>query len=127
MSLLATLGEVRIRELNDDINKLAKQKTYWEIKIRELGGDATKGRNLLGGEELPGVPGYRYYGAAKNLPGVRELFEEARESQDFASRKRYVCVFVCLLFFLKLLFNTLFLKWSDESFVMCQPVLQQRV
>jgi len=76
----ATLGEHRIRELNDEINKLSRQKHYWEIRIRELGGsDYTKGRSHfyeVEGKELPGAPGYKYYGAAKELPGVRELFAE---------------------------------------------------
>jgi hypothetical protein len=34
----ASLGEHRIRELNDEINKQMRQKHYWEIRIRELGG-----------------------------------------------------------------------------------------
>merc|ERR1711862_510160 len=29
------------------------------------------------GKEVPGDPGYRYFGAARDLPGVRELFEQA--------------------------------------------------
>lgn len=32
------------------------------------------------GKEVPGNRGYRYYGAARDLPGVRELFEEDRKS-----------------------------------------------
>jgi pre-mRNA-splicing factor ISY1 len=71
----ASLGEHRIRELNDDINGLMKKKHYWEIRIRELGGGdfKSRGRQLVDieGKEIPGVPGYRYYGAAKELPGVR--------------------------------------------------------
>lgn len=34
------------------------------------------------GVELPGAPGYKYYGAAKNLPGVRELFAEIEEAAE---------------------------------------------
>ena len=34
----ATLGEHRIRELNDEINKLLKEKTEWERQIVKLGG-----------------------------------------------------------------------------------------
>ena len=82
-SLSASLGEHRIRELNDEINKLMKQKYYWELRIRELGGDAVKrGFNDVDGWELPGAPGYRYYGAAKELPGVRELFAEQDEAKE---------------------------------------------
>jgi pre-mRNA-splicing factor ISY1 len=86
------LGEHRIRELNDEINALMKKKHYWELRIRELGGAdfKGKGRQILDieGRELPGVPGYRYYGAAKDLPGVRELFAEKRNEPLLRKRNR---------------------------------------
>ena len=31
------------------------------------------------GKEVPGNRGYKYFGAARDLPGVRELFENKRE------------------------------------------------
>ena len=66
-----------------------RQKHYWEIRIRELGGSDYKNtkRQFLDvdGKELPGAPNYKYYGVAKDLPGVRELFAELEES---AERKR---------------------------------------
>jgi len=34
----AGLGEFRIRDLNDQINKLLREKRHWEIRIKELGG-----------------------------------------------------------------------------------------
>mmetsp|Transcript_12436 Transcript_12436/g.19790 ORF Transcript_12436/g.19790 Transcript_12436/m.19790 type:complete len:112 (-) Transcript_12436:20-355(-) len=34
----AALGEHRIRELNDDINRLIREKVQWEHQIRKLGG-----------------------------------------------------------------------------------------
>lgn len=84
----ATLGEHRIRELNDEINKLMKQKHFWDKRIRELGGDANRSRQFydIEGKELPGVPGYKYYGAAKDLPGVRQLFEE--HDNDIEKQKK---------------------------------------
>ncbi len=33
-----SLGESRIRDLNDEINKLLKQKWHWEKRIADLGG-----------------------------------------------------------------------------------------
>ena len=33
-----TLGESRIRDLNDEINKLFREKGHWERRIKELGG-----------------------------------------------------------------------------------------
>ena len=34
----AGLGEFRIRDLNDEINKLLREKKHWEERILELGG-----------------------------------------------------------------------------------------
>lgn len=34
----AGLGEHKIRELNDEINKLLKEKSSYELRIKELGG-----------------------------------------------------------------------------------------
>lgn len=76
----AGLGEFRIRDLNDEINKLLREKGHWETQIRELGGPdyAKVGPRMLDheGKEVPGNRGYKYFGAAKDLPGVRELFEQ---------------------------------------------------
>lgn len=86
----ANLGEHKIRELNDEINKAFKQKHYWEIRIRELGGTVALGGKQyydIEGKELPGAPGYRYYGAAKNLPGIRELFAESALEQASTHKK----------------------------------------
>lgn len=37
-SIKAGLGEFRIRDLNDEINKLLREKRHWEDRILELGG-----------------------------------------------------------------------------------------
>ena len=84
-----SLGEHRIRELNDEINKLMSKKHHWEVRIRELGGsDYARIKSAIfdvEGKALPGAPNYKYYGAAKDLPGVRELFDE--EAEFYTSRK----------------------------------------
>ena len=36
------------------------------------------------GKEVPGNKGYKYFGAARDLPGVRELFEQERKKLDNA-------------------------------------------
>lgn len=72
------LGEFRIRDLNDEINKLLREKRHWEERIIELGGtDYIRfGPKMMDheGKEVPGNRGYKYFGAARDLPGVRELF-----------------------------------------------------
>ncbi|XP_004210924.1 pre-mRNA-splicing factor ISY1 homolog [Hydra vulgaris] len=76
----AGMGEFRIRDLNDEINKLLREKRHWEDRIVELNGPnyAKIGPKMLDheGKELPGNRGYKYFGAARDLPGVRELFEQ---------------------------------------------------
>lgn len=34
----AGLGEFKIRDMNDEINKLLREKGHWEVRIKELGG-----------------------------------------------------------------------------------------
>jgi len=38
LSTVAGLGEFRIRDLNDEINKLLREKRHWEDRVLELGG-----------------------------------------------------------------------------------------
>ncbi len=74
----SSLGEHVIRDLNDSINRLLRQRYAWEKRIVELGGpNYTRSTKQFDaeGRELPGG-GYKYFGAAKELPGVRELFHE---------------------------------------------------
>lgn len=74
----AGLGEFRLRDLNDEINKLIREKRHWEERIKKLGGpDYIASNKMLDieGKELQWNRGYKYFGAAKDLPGVRELFE----------------------------------------------------
>ncbi|EFW99232.1 pre-mRNA splicing factor [Grosmannia clavigera kw1407] len=79
----STLSDFQIRDLNDEINKLLREKHMWEVQIRNLGGPnyARQGTKEYDedGREIPGGgKGYRYFGRARELPGVRELFEAAR-------------------------------------------------
>lgn len=71
--LAAGLGEYRIRDLNDEINKLLREKYHWEVQIFNLGGPNYRriGPRYLDreGREVPGNRGYRYFGAARELPG----------------------------------------------------------
>lgn len=75
----AALGEHKIRALNDEINRLVREKSLWEDRIRQLGGPDYKKivvRQVDSqGQEIPGAQGYLYFGAAKDLPGVRQLLQ----------------------------------------------------
>lgn len=57
-----------------------REKRHWENQISALGGPHYRryGPKMFDaeGREVPGNRGYKYFGAAKDLPGVRELFEQ---------------------------------------------------
>ncbi|CAK7267536.1 NineTeen Complex (NTC) component [Sporothrix epigloea] len=81
------LSDFQVRDLNDEINKLMREKHMWEVQIRNLGGPnymlrtgpgANKEYDENGREIIGAGKGYRYYGRARELPGVKELFEAAR-------------------------------------------------
>ncbi|KAI6213211.1 hypothetical protein M3Y94_00123800 [Aphelenchoides besseyi] len=86
------LGEFKIRDLNDDINKMLRVKHAWEARIKELGGPDYKRiapRELdKDGREVSSSHGYKYFGAAKDLPGVRELFEQQAEEEGPPKRSK---------------------------------------
>lgn len=72
------LGECKIRDMNDQINKLIREKRHWEKRILELGGHnylkTTDNHSEFGSRS------YKYFGAAKDLPGVRELFAQPEKN-----------------------------------------------
>ncbi|KAK2754402.1 NineTeen Complex (NTC) component [Arachnomyces sp. PD_36] len=77
-----SLTDFQIRDLNDEINKAMREKWMWEVQIRNLGGpNYMRGGGRVydeDGREIPGGgKGYRYFGRARELPGVKEMFEAA--------------------------------------------------
>lgn len=88
------LSDYMIRDLNDEINKAMREKHMWEVQIRNLGGpNYMRSAKVYDedGKEIPGGgKGYRYFGRARELPGVKELFEAAtqkpREDKPLDSR-----------------------------------------
>lgn len=89
------MGEHAIRDLNDKINKLFREKYHWNRRIIELGGpnyNAIERKRIREEEEsqigLKGSGGYRYFGAAKDLPGVKELFTKQAGQAVSTKRKR---------------------------------------
>ncbi|KAF3531507.1 hypothetical protein DY000_02042441 [Brassica cretica] len=89
------LGEHRLRDLNDEINKLLRERWHWERRIVELGGPnynkhGAKMTDLEG--NIVDVPNTSGRG-----PGIRELFEKPPElrkrrtrSAEGAMRRREV-------------------------------------
>ncbi|KGY15265.1 hypothetical protein PABG_11849 [Paracoccidioides brasiliensis Pb03] len=87
-----SLSDYQIRDLNDEINKAMREKWMWEVQIRNLGGpNYTRGGGRVyddDGREIPGGgKGYRYFGRARELPGVKEMFEAAARKQSKTGRE----------------------------------------
>lgn len=77
--------ESDIRQINDELNKLFKEKRAWEHHIKALGGpDYLKyGANMENtGENDPFNNGYRYYGRAKELSDVKQLLSAKRRKLE---------------------------------------------
>ncbi|XP_056006631.1 pre-mRNA-splicing factor ISY1 homolog [Ostrea edulis] len=76
----AGLGEFKLIDLNDQINILLLEKGEWDEQIKILGGPDYKeiGPKMMKLEwkEVPGNERYKYFGATKDLPGIRELFQQ---------------------------------------------------
>jgi pre-mRNA-splicing factor ISY1 len=81
----AGLGDERTRELNDEINKLLRERRHWERRIRDLGGKNYA--REAASAPVPGVEGavchkgYFYFGVARDLPGVAALVESERRGR----------------------------------------------
>jgi len=95
----AGLTEYEVRDLNDEINKLLREKHHWETQIINLGGAnykrAAPKMLTADGKEVPGMRGYKYFGRAKELPGVKELFEQtvAEQSELESYKNQRVSIF----------------------------------
>lgn len=89
----AGLGEHMLRDMNDTINKKIREKRHWERQILRLGGPNYLGKDAMidaDGREVGGG-GYKYFGATKNLPGVRELFEPVKKKKKKRTRHEIYC------------------------------------
>ncbi|VVT51013.1 uncharacterized protein SAPINGB_P002955 [Magnusiomyces paraingens] len=86
------LSEFQIRDINDEINKLMREKTAWEIQIKSLGGPnyLRFGSKIFDehGNEIPQIitgggakSGYKYFGRARDLPDVKEMIEQEIKQQ----------------------------------------------
>jgi len=75
-----SLSDYQLRDLNDEINKSLNEKNRWEVQLKSLGGPdylRFQGKQFdEDGKDIRGKRGYRYFGRAKELPGVKEILEE---------------------------------------------------
>lgn len=86
------LTDFEVRDLNDEINKLMREKGQWEQQITALGGPRwSRSQNFTddSGSEVPGARGYKYFGRAKDLPGVKELLAKQAETAEEREDKMY--------------------------------------
>lgn len=82
------LSNYQIRDLNDDINKLMREKYAWEKRIQELGGpDYLKSAQAKFAEGGVLIRGYRYFGRAKELPGVKQIL--AKQQDDVKQKRNF--------------------------------------
>ncbi|WVN85096.1 pre-mRNA-splicing factor ISY1 [Cryptococcus depauperatus CBS 7841] len=86
-----SLTDYQVRDLNDEINQLFREKRAWENQIVNLGGANYK--RAAGvmmddeGREVPGTRGYKYFGRAKELPGVKDMFtKSAQQATEESAR-----------------------------------------
>lgn len=73
-----SINMAQIRDINDRLNKLFREKRAWEHHIKLLGGaDYTR----LSGDSGLAVKGYKYYGRARELPDVKEMLEHLQAAE----------------------------------------------
>jgi len=83
------LSEHEIRELNDTINQRMREKFHWNKRIHQLGGvdyNALERKRRIEEGDTQLNSHYRYYGAAKELPGVKELLEKEEKARHKTKR-----------------------------------------
>ncbi|KAI5949325.1 ISY1 [Candida jiufengensis] len=83
-----TTNDLRLRELNDELNKLFKEKRAWEYRIKELGGtDYIIQKNDMIHTGF-NIAGWRYFGRAKELPDVKKMIEDKKKPATKKAPKR---------------------------------------
>ncbi|KAG7930223.1 uncharacterized protein OGAPODRAFT_74452 [Ogataea polymorpha] len=77
------LQDSQIRALNDELNKLMRERRAWEHRVKELGGpDHLRTSAVADGSVT--VNNYRYFGRAKQLPEVERLLNSRGKDDAFA-------------------------------------------
>lgn len=79
------LTEYQVRDINDTLNRLLRERWAWEHRIKQLGGPdytnvntaETRTKTKNGSADTVTVKGYKYFGRAQELPEVAKLRQEA--------------------------------------------------
>lgn len=79
----SSLSVSRIRELNDSINRLIRERKHWDRRVVQLGGRSLP-QPKNDGITTSNGGGYLYFGAARELPEVRDVLKriERNETSD---------------------------------------------
>ena len=84
------LGEERVRELNDALNKLLRERIHWTRRVAHLGGTPPPAR--IDASDADGDVfehrGYYYFGAARELPGVVDIIRRKRVRREEIEKLR---------------------------------------
>lgn len=86
------LTEYQIRDINDTINKLLKERRAWEYRIKQLNGPdftnlSTSFSSKLNSDSLT-IKGYKYFGRAKELPDVVKLLDEVNKEKERTAKAK---------------------------------------
>lgn len=83
-----SLPEVRVRDLNDALNRLLREKQQWDARIRQMGGESPPhGAAHIARDAVKTDGGYFLFGAAKDLPGMRSQLSQEQEQQQEEARQ----------------------------------------
>ena len=81
---------MRIREMNDELNRLKGELHRWNLRIVALGGqNHERGRRIYDkdGNLVSSGRDYLYFGAAKDLPGVKERLAQPKHAAEPPTRQ----------------------------------------
>jgi hypothetical protein len=89
------LGEIKIRNINDEINKLLVEKGNWEDRIKDLGGQDWKVLNpeTYNTEGVFKKGDYTYWGAAKELPEVNKLYKKQKPTTQVKTEQNSIYLY----------------------------------
>lgn len=77
----SSLSASRVRELNDSINRLIRERRHWDRRVVQLGGRSIPQPRTTDDDGVQ-HGGYLYFGAARELPEVRDVLKRAESNES---------------------------------------------